>query len=203
MHWRFEKSSREAGLQQRYVHLFLYLLCDNNTMTCLNLSNADDNWLNVVCYSLSTKSGTLAFAHQRKIIVLSNQWDTKLQQFKYSIVWSGELDDTTDDEITAIACLTVTTEQNEVNNCWKNWRTNGYIRINSFYFSRPPIIRASWLAYRRGICNSSTLEEPSFCLSNGMRNPFSEFYCKTKLGKPSKRFMWFISRACAFCRANN
>lgn len=72
-----------------------------------------------------------------------------------------------------------------------------------FSFSRPPIIRASWLAYRRDICNFSTHEAPSCCRSNGTRNRFSAFYCKTKLEKPSKKFTWFTNRVCAFCRANN
>lgn len=108
----------------------LFFECNIIDVTCLHfqMNISDDNWLNVVCYSLSTKSGTLAFAHQRKIIVLSNQWDTKLQQFKYSIVWSGELECATDDEVTAIACLTVTNEQNEVSDCDKS------VRAKNLYF---------------------------------------------------------------------
>lgn len=126
---------------------------DDKNMTCFAFFqlDTDDNWLNVVCYSLSTKSGTLAFAHRRKIIVLSNQWDSKLQQFKYSIVWSGEIDGTVDSEITALACLTVTSEQNEVSDCAK-WMRLFMTTQSTLSFSRPPIARVSWSACRRDIC---------------------------------------------------
>lgn len=159
------------------------LQCD--VFTFPNAPNADENWLNVVSYSLSTKSGTLAFAHRRKIIVLSNQWDTKSQQFNYSIVWSGELECATDDEITSIACLTVTNDQNEVNafDAMRRCENCNFLSV----CSQALIVPVSWLACRRDICNFSTHEAPFFCRSNGTRNRFLAFYCKMKRGRPSKR----------------
>lgn len=73
----------------------------------------DENWLNVVCYSLSTKCGTLAFAHQYKVIILSNQWDSTLQQYKYSCFFSGCLKKSPT-PITSIHCLPITNEQKNV-----------------------------------------------------------------------------------------
>lgn len=111
-----KKVSKELGVSKgsKFYDYFMIYSCDKVRCLHFPLNIADDNWLNVVCYSLSTKSGTLVFAHRRKIIVLSNQWDTRLQQFNYSIVWTGELECATEDEITSVACLAVSNENNEV-----------------------------------------------------------------------------------------
>lgn len=63
-------------------------------------------------YSLSTRAGTLVFAHETKIIVLSNKWDSRSQQFKYSITWSDELERF--DDITSVLCLPIASDADEV-----------------------------------------------------------------------------------------
>lgn len=68
--------------------------------------------MNLVHYSFTTKTGTLVLAYQAKIIVLSNKWDSRSNQYKYSITWSDEL--TPYDEITAVLCLPIPNENNEV-----------------------------------------------------------------------------------------
>lgn len=72
----------------------------------------ENNWLNVVHYSLSTRAGTLVFAYETKIIVLSNKWDLRTRQFKYSITWSDELERF--DDITAVLCLPIAGDADEV-----------------------------------------------------------------------------------------
>lgn len=59
------------------------------------------------------KTGTLVFAFRSKIIVLSLKWNNHLQQSKYSITWSDELPPY--DDITAVLCLPITNEAEEVN----------------------------------------------------------------------------------------
>lgn len=73
---------------------------------------SDNNWLNTVTYSLSMKTGTLVFAFRSKIIVLSLRWNNHLHQSKYTITWSDELPPY--DNITAIQCLPITNEVDEV-----------------------------------------------------------------------------------------
>lgn len=67
---------------------------------------SEENWLNAVYYALSPTAEVLAFAHGSKIIVLSNRWDNNLQQYRYSITWSGVLENS-NDIITSIICLPV------------------------------------------------------------------------------------------------
>lgn len=74
---------------------------------------SDNNWLSAVQYSLSTKTGTLVFAYETKIIVLSNRWESRSHQFKFSITWSDEL--APYDNITAVLCLPFANEAEEVN----------------------------------------------------------------------------------------
>lgn len=73
---------------------------------------SDSNWLNNVCYTLSVKTGTLVFAYESKIIVLSKKWDSRSQQSKYSITWSDELPPY--DDITAVLCLPIANETDKV-----------------------------------------------------------------------------------------
>lgn len=91
-----------------------YLLLDGIDFDCKKFGNefSDGNWLNSVRYTLSVKTGTLVFAHQTKIIVLSLKWDLRSNQSKYSITWSDELPPY--DDITAVLCLPITTEADEV-----------------------------------------------------------------------------------------
>lgn len=72
----------------------------------------DKNWLSAVQYSLSTSSGTLVFAHETKVIVLSNKWDSRSHQSRYSITWSDELP--LYDNITSVLCLPFPNEAEEV-----------------------------------------------------------------------------------------
>lgn len=90
--------------QRKYDVFAMSTILRNNN----NLIIPDSNWLNAVQYSLSTRTGTLVFAYETKIIVLSNKWDTRLHQFRYSITWSDELDRY--DDITAILCLPIANE---------------------------------------------------------------------------------------------
>lgn len=76
------------------------------------ISISDENWLNTVYFSLSVKTGTLVFAYESKIIVLSMKWNSHLRQSKYSITWSDELPPY--DNITAVLCLPITNEAEEV-----------------------------------------------------------------------------------------
>lgn len=75
-------------------------------------AHTESNWLNVVQYSLSTRAGTLVFAHETKIIVLTNKWDSRTRQFKYAITWSDELERF--DDITAVLCLPIAADTDEV-----------------------------------------------------------------------------------------
>lgn len=72
----------------------------------------NNNWLSAVQYSLSTSSGTLVFAYETKIIVLSNKWDSRSHQSRYSITWSDELP--LYDNITSILCLPLSSEASDV-----------------------------------------------------------------------------------------
>lgn len=83
---------------------------------------SESNWLNSVCFALSMKTGTLVFAYQTKIIVLSLKWDSRLHKSKYTITWSDELPPY--DEITAIQCLPITNEDEKVNNIDVNMISN-------------------------------------------------------------------------------
>lgn len=67
---------------------------------------SDSNWLNRVCYTLSVRTGTLVFAYQTKIIVLSIKWDSRTHQSRYTITWSDELPPY--DNITAVLCIPIT-----------------------------------------------------------------------------------------------
>lgn len=75
-------------------------------------SIVDGNWLNSVRYSLYVKTGTLVFAYETKIIVLSSKWDSRSHQSKYSITWSDELPPY--DDITAVLCIPIPNETDEV-----------------------------------------------------------------------------------------
>lgn len=76
-------------------------------------SIVDSNWLNSVRHSLSVKTGTLVFAYDSKIIVLSAKWDSRTHQSKYSITWSDELPPY--DDITAVLCIPITNDADDVN----------------------------------------------------------------------------------------
>lgn len=98
---------------------------------------SDNNWLNTVTYSLSMKTGTLVFAFRSKIIVLSLRWNNHLHQSKYTITWSDELPPY--DNITAIQCLPITNEVDEVKLItftkffWKQIKSNKYFLGSRWY----------------------------------------------------------------------
>lgn len=83
-------------------------------ISCFRVIFLDSNWLNRVRYTLSVKTGSLVFAHETKIIVLSMKWDSRIHQSKYSITWSDELPPY--DNITAVLCIPITNDSDEVNN---------------------------------------------------------------------------------------
>lgn len=116
--WRKKKASKNID---RCLFCFWWLFF---------LLRTENNWLNVVHYSLSTRSGTLVFAYETKIIVLTNKWDTRTRQFKYSITWSNELERY--DDITSVLCLPFASDGDEVNNFVGTW----IYKSDSIEFSR-------------------------------------------------------------------
>lgn len=88
--------------------------CFNYEM--LQILTSDNNWLSAVQYSLSTRTGTLVFAYETKIIVLSNKWDSRSHQSRYSITWSDELP--LNDSITAVLGLPLVNEAEDVSLVW-------------------------------------------------------------------------------------
>lgn len=67
----------------------------------------EDDWLNLVSYSISPTLEIIAFGHGTKIILLGQNYkedDSRLNL--YSITWTGELEDP-NDIITAVICLPI------------------------------------------------------------------------------------------------
>lgn len=160
----------------------------------------ESNWLNSVRFTLSVKTGTLVFAYETKIIVLSLKWDSRSRQSKYTITWSDELPPS--DSITAVQCIPITTESDEV--CIRTMWTNEFpykdwINTNRFLFRL-------WLGFsldsQRENVNWLQPAAKSSYRSYGIRNQCKAFNCPTKNG-PSRKFSSCTNHVCAFCKANS
>lgn len=77
-----------------------------NLLKIIFIFITEDDWLNLVFYSLSPTLEIIAFGHGTKIILLGQNWKGDSQLNLYSITWTGELEDP-NDIITSVICLPV------------------------------------------------------------------------------------------------
>lgn len=75
----------------------------SNQLNCLF---SDDDWLNLVYYSISPTLEVIAFGHGTKVILLGQNWNNEVHLHCYTITWTGELENP-NDVITSVICLPV------------------------------------------------------------------------------------------------